>query len=108
MCVSLLLRRFLKRCSHERTTVFLERENRGERERERERERKREIVSELELYSLCWRFGFFSLVVQEHECLLALLRVVFSRWSRRKKERECAEEEENDFKNKRDDTEHRL
>ena len=84
------------------------RKQRRERERERERERKREIVSELELYSLCWRFGFFSLVVQEHECLLALLRVVFSRWSRRKKERECAEEEENDFKNKRDDTEHRL
>ena len=63
VCVSLLLRRFLKRCSHERTTVFLERENRGERERERKR--KREIVSELELYSLCWRFGFFSLVVQD-------------------------------------------
>ena len=104
MCVFHSYYTALKRCSHERTTVFLERQNRGERERER----KREIVSELELYSLCWRFGFFSLVVQEHECLLALLRVVFSRWSRRKKERECAEEKENDFKNKRDDTEHRL
>ena len=104
MCVSLLLHRF--------ETLFSRKDDGFSRapkqRRERERERKREIVFELELYSLCWRFGFFSLVVQEHECLLALLRVVFSRWSRRKKERECAEEKENDFKNKRDDTEHRL
>ena len=49
----------LKRSSYERTTVFLERQNRGERERERERER--EIVSESELYSLCWRFSVSSL-----------------------------------------------
>ena len=69
MCVSLLLRRFLKRCSHERTTVFLERENRGERERERERERKREIVSELVNYirfvGVSVSRKFFSLVVQD-------------------------------------------
>ena len=102
VCVSLLLHRF--------ETLFSRKDDGFSRapKQRRERERKREIVFELELYSLCWRFGFFSLVVQEHECLLALLRVVFSRWSRRKKERACAEEEENDFKNKRDDTEHRL
>ena len=99
----------LKRCSYERTTVFLVRQNRGERERERERER--EIVSELvKLFALlAFRFpGNSSLsLCKTHECLLALLQMVFSRWSRRKKERESAKEEENK-KNKRDDTEHRL
>ena len=113
MCVSLLLRRFLKRCSHERTTVFLERENRGEREREREREKERDRLRIRIIFALIkalFRFpGNSSLsLCKTHECLLALLQMVFSRWSRRKKERECAEEEENDFKNKRDDTEHRL
>ena len=112
MCVSLLLRRFLKRCSHERTTVFLERENRGEREREREREREKErdrLRIRIIFALLAFRFpGNSSLsLCKTHECLLALLQMVFSRWSRRKKERESAKEEENK-KNKRDDTEHRL
>jgi len=98
----------LKRCSYERTTVFLERQNRGEREREKERDRLR-IRIIFALIKALFRFpGNSSLsLCKTHECLLSLLRVVFSRWSRRKKERECAEEEEND-ENKRDDTEHRL
>lgn len=109
MCVFHSYYTTLKRSSYERTTVFLERQNRGEREREKERDRLR-IRIIFALLKALFRFpGNSSLSLCEtHECLLSLLRVVFSRWSRRKKERECAEEEENDFKNKRDDTEHRL
>ena len=107
VCVSLLLHHF--------ETFFLRKDDgfswapkqRREREREKERDRLR-IRIIFALLKALFRFpGNSSLSLCEtHECLLSLLRVVFSRWSRRKKERECAKEENK--KNKRDDTEHRL
>ena len=84
-----------------------------EREREREKERERDRLRIRIIFALIKAFRFPGNSLSScdtNEGCLSLPRVVFSRWSRRKKEREqCARrEEENDFKNKRDDTERRL